>query len=58
MTELNVPVWVFFIIWMTFILGAAVGGWFVRGLWDSQNETPPPPPEDDDRDFGAKRGKW
>ncbi len=57
MTELNVPVWAFLIIWFTLILGAFAGGWFLRGLWDRESKvSAPPPPEDEG--FGNKRGKW
>lgn len=57
MTELNVPPWAFITIWMTLILGAAVAGWFVCGLWDKDNNPPPPPPPPEDEGFGNKR-KW
>lgn len=55
MTELNVPPWAFFIIWMTLIMGGLVAGWFLRGLWDKEKASNTPPPEEDERDFGSAR---
>ena len=58
MTELNVPMWAFLIIWFTLILGAAGLGWFMRGLWDRESKKEQAPPPDDDRDTGGKRGRY
>lgn len=57
MTELNVPLWAFITIWMTMIICAALAGWFLRGLWDKDNNPPPHPSPPEDEGFGNKR-KW
>ena len=60
MTELNVPMWVFLIIWFSLIFGVAAGGWFLRGMWDreTKKELAPPPDDFDDRNAAGKRNKW
>ena len=42
MTEINVPWWLFFTIWMSLIAAAGISGWFVRGLWDKVHRVDPP----------------